>query len=278
MTSAAIRRPFRLAIPVYVALAVHWAFQKMNFYSFAGFLADFSRSDVRSNPFTLNTQTSTFSELLVAPIRLLLPPFIMPAQPVHMTPWTLPMEFLNSYVVYVVVLIAFHLKRRKWLLYSVLISFAMVNFRNCFTAPFIIGLYIAELSHTGIFRAYAAGATGFVIKMALISAATIGIFGSAPNTPFFDPTHHINSLMGRFAFESSTSFFSLLAPCKQAYINQSKRCFCFLLHSFYGNVADIEKVFRFTALRLFGENFLWSLPPPSGYHVKSWSFYDLGSI
>jgi peptidoglycan/LPS O-acetylase OafA/YrhL len=147
-----IKRPFRLIIPCFISLVVHWILQVTNSYSSMETALEVVKAPNKWWEYKVGHKIE-FSQIFSKTLQLFLAPYQLPPSPIMHVYWTLPIEFVNSYIVYIVALIGSYLKKKKWILYSSILFISWINcLNNSWTAPFISGLIIAEMAQDGIFK------------------------------------------------------------------------------------------------------------------------------
>lgn len=159
LISSALRRPFRLFFPALISIYFFVIAYKLDLYQ-----------NKRKEPFDwfhLRVETvPTIYDSFQTALLLFIPNYSDPPFAPVTVYWTLPLEFVNSYIVYMVALVANGINQ-KLLLYFVIFSVNVLNNLNSWTAPFIIGLFLAELSVSGLFQGCSKGLFGLFIKIAL---------------------------------------------------------------------------------------------------------------
>lgn len=158
LASAAIRRPFRLVFPVYIALLFYVFFQAGNTFN-----PNIANANIYVNAttgpvyewFPLLTDANRIqnvSQFLAEPITLYISPYKVPANPGLSVYWTLPIEFIFSYIVFIMAMAGSAITHQKWIFYLVIIFFDWLNSLNSWLSPFAMGLWIAEVAQTGFYK------------------------------------------------------------------------------------------------------------------------------
>ena len=175
LASSAIRRPFRLVFPVYVALFFYWIFQVGNTFD-----PNINKVTPLINPvsgpvyewfppISDSLRLKNVSQFLTEPITLYLSPYNAPVNPGLSVYWTLPVEFIYSYVIFLLALTTSAITHQKWLFYSVIILIDWLNSMNSWLSPFAVGLWIAEVAQTGFYTRIEKGLKGYIVRGVLFS-------------------------------------------------------------------------------------------------------------
>lgn len=139
-------------VPVFGAYLMHYMLIKIGWYNMnpINYQAQLQGQYARFHWHTLGSDhhITTFFGTILATLQTFLYADNMPQLKLFVT-WTLYHELFNSYVVYVLALLMSHTKQ-KVAIYTLLIILGV--WRNMYTAHFIIGLAIAEVSNSGYFN------------------------------------------------------------------------------------------------------------------------------
>ncbi|KAJ2996307.1 hypothetical protein HDV02_006628 [Globomyces sp. JEL0801] len=149
IASSALRRPFRLVLPVIGVMIVGWIMFQLGLFD-----SVCPNSDQSFCPGP-DKVPGSFFDLFVRPFLYitntagLLPTTFSP-KPLPYTAWTLPLEYANSNYVYLLSFILVEFKNQTMVRYSILLGALICTlYTHLWTAHFIVGVIFAELSNNG---------------------------------------------------------------------------------------------------------------------------------
>jgi peptidoglycan/LPS O-acetylase OafA/YrhL len=121
------------------------------------------------------------SQYLAEPITLFISPYKAPSNPGLSVYWTLPIEFIFSYVVFILALAVSGIKNNRWVFFSIIILFDWLNALNSWLSPFAVGLWIAFVAQTGYYDRISQGIQGYIIRFLLFALGLTGVLFQAMN-------------------------------------------------------------------------------------------------
>ncbi|KAJ3049017.1 hypothetical protein HK097_009980 [Rhizophlyctis rosea] len=173
LASAAFRRPFRLGLPIYIALLAHIIFFHAGWYEVADQTKEIVGGWWFGKPTKVGYEMTSVLGFIWAIPRLLFFS-VMPEHPVGVT-WTIPIEFIQSYSVYLLTFVASFQPSRKYLMYTLALLWSWITLS--WSCAFFFGLILAELAHDGHLRRLTHMRRIWIVRAALVAWIGIGILG-----------------------------------------------------------------------------------------------------
>ncbi|TPX68941.1 hypothetical protein SpCBS45565_g02770 [Spizellomyces sp. 'palustris'] len=165
LASAFFRRPFRLIIPVFGSLLIHWAVYRLNWYAPVHDAASVLDSWRSAEGTVKSFEEPTLSNAILNTLTLFVPGGRSVNYP-HAPQWTIGIELQGSFLVFIVALITQSYFRHRWVIYAVLVFWFF--WTETWFADFMVGLWLADLAQSGFFGRIQSSRLIWPFRLALV--------------------------------------------------------------------------------------------------------------
>ncbi|KAI8912568.1 acyltransferase 3 [Gorgonomyces haynaldii] len=205
LSSSIVRRPFRLGLPVFAALFLSMLLYALGAYNwFYDAAHALYPSVTQESKWTLWMRPpnafKSFGDFVVFFVGFFInDPFLdIGAYPLGVI-WTIPYELIGSWIVFLLTAVALGLPKRRWLLFAIFSGFLWLS--NSWYYLFVIGLWMADLSVSGVFQKLCKSQTPGMwgARVGLLCFGLLLGFRSLPTFQFFEEFQKIQFYRDRWS-------------------------------------------------------------------------------